>query len=275
MQLPVSGEMVFWRMQGVRVKKSEVEVAAKKLGLKLVLPEVSDEYALRKALEELARSKEEDIIWRKDKAESTYYVAKVNVVNGIKTKMEVTIKSEMENEVFKFTVNGSKDLEKRIRDAFVYWSGYVDSAHMIVTLVKFIEEQIAGIRVRKGGGVYFVRKEKLTVLDALEQWFKVIGGGVSLSRLKIIDEERTSREIAELFIEKVTEDMQEIKEYSEQVLKEDLRRNKAGIQSRIDRIERMKKELEMYKDVLGDKKGEVEKHLEEVKASIFLLKVEA
>ena len=58
------------------------------------------------------------------------------------------------------------------------------------------------------------------------------------------------------------------------VLGEDLRRNRAGIESRLDNIDKMKSDLELYKKMLGSKATDIEKSLEEVRASIFMLKME-
>ena len=271
MNLPILGEIVFWRMEGVKVLREDTIKLAKGVGIDIEVPEVTGAYSLRKALDMMVKSSEEDVIWRKEN--NIYYIAEVKVKDGIRTKSEGTVTVTESDTNFSMSIDGSDELRDKIREEYNKWSGCIDGTLMISSLVGFIESKLSGVRVRKGGGVYFVKIDRIEMLNKLEEWCKKIGG-VTLHRIKLVDEGRTMDEIALLFAERVDEEIQEASQYVKKVLGEDLRRNRAGIESRLDNIDKMKSDLELYKKMLGSKATDIEKSLEEVRASIFMLKME-
>jgi len=120
--------------------------------------------------------------------------------------------------------------------------------------------------------VYFVKSDRKEILNVVEKWCQKVG--VSLSRIQLVDEDRTMSEVAQIFVEKIAEDLKVIKEYVHTTLSEDLRKNRRGIETRLKDIEKMKSDLEMYKGILGGKAEDIEKNLEEVKMSVFMLRME-
>lgn len=276
MQLPILGEVIYWRMEGVRVDIDLAKEKAKDLQLNVMIEGLTEVGAMRKALDRLAKSEDEDIIWRSSDKEDAYYVAKVEVVDGIKTESSVTIKKvKQQTGDIVFDYLGDSRLCSKVREEFNYWRSQVDAGKMIECLVRFVEGPLSGVRLRKGGGVYFVKRDYLAELDKLEKWLKEINASVIISRIKLVDEERTLNEIAMLFVEKIKEDMEEIKSYVDKVLKEDLRRNASGINTRMEKLNKMKEDLKLYIDVISQaQKTELEEKLKEIETSMFLLNME-
>lgn len=244
---PVAGWFLYWDCPSRRVSWSDV--VSHEIGKKFVRS------SGRKFVEDVleAVKEVEDIVWRVqrgfDKARSEtfwrFYIGRVKVRNELKVSpFNLVVYSSRDyvfedgrfpqklKQVFEAKAREYRDSEKA---SWISWQ-----------VVRHIIYDLAGLRVRQEGGIYFVLEKFADEVDAVERFLKALD--FSFNRIGVVDEAKTRECLFRVLEDEVNRVEKEISEYIERV-REGMRLSRSGFERRYNELKAQREKLVVYKEL--------------------------
>lgn len=275
--LPILGELVWWRMDGVKVDRDVCVTEAKNAGMDLKAPHVSDFWALQKALEGMNRKKGRDLIVRGKK--NNYHVASVSVdTKGIAAHSEVKLTIE-KSDPLTVKYEGDASLTAEIKQGQLDWTNRYDAVTFGQMVKAYITGTLQGLTARESGGVYFVSKAKMPELDKMEKWLMALTNRgeltINMTRTQLVDEVRTKGEIGRIFEAEIKEASTELETYVKEAMEVDTgKAHQKSVNARLRRIEALKGKLEEYKGIAEGQYASLKGQIDDLEGKVMLLKME-
>lgn len=264
--LPVIGYFTWWTVQGVKVKRTELQQILNEVGIKYEIPFPPFRTPFLKAVREAQKTqKKNNLLIRKIKksADAYEYGLVDEKVHQISKTLSYTHQATMtfDPDTGSLRCNGRHRAFDHIQDLYAEYREILDSDDVRDIILTVLRGAHA-IGVRQKGGIYFVPAAHEDLLDKIEKLVARLPGGMSLDDLTALtngngtgssyvaiapltDAERSKRAIYKAFVAGLKDQMVKF----EKELAEGFKK-KSALQNRLDAFKELRTQIEFYRDAM-------------------------
>jgi hypothetical protein len=282
--LPVIGYFAWWTVQGVKIKRSDLQQILNDVGIDYELPFPPFRTPFLKAVREAQKTqKREGLLIRKIKKSAEEYVFGLvdERVHEISKTLSYDHQATMTFDPARGTLrcDGRHRAFDHIQDLYAEYREILDSDD-IREIILMVLRQGHAIGVRQKGGIYFVPASQEVTLNKVDKLVSRLPGGMSLDDLTVltngdgnpssyiaiaplIDAERSKKAIYKAFVAGLKDQMGKF----EQELAAGFKK-KSALKNRLKAFKELRTQIEFYRDALQFQVSDLTKNLDELTGKV-------